>query len=125
MRKPNSGECDERAGVAGVGGRSSKQAEGHRLRRASRATSQADGGKASRTGTQRETWEGDRGAAGARSCGPRCALAWGDLRRGQSCASLSSACTEDDRSHAARATASRSTSVSRRRPVPNSARSRR
>jgi hypothetical protein len=107
------------------GGRSSKRAGGHRLRRASRAASQADGGKASRTGAQRETWEGDRGGAGARSCGPRCAPAWGDLRRGQSCASLSSACAEDDRSRAARATASRSTSVSRRRPVPNSARSRR
>jgi hypothetical protein len=107
------------------GGRSSERARGHRLRWASRATSQVDRGKASRIGAQRETWEGDRGGAGARSCGPRCALAWRDLRWGQSCASLSSTCAEDGRSRTARATASRSTSVLRRRPVPNSARSRR
>jgi hypothetical protein len=81
-------------------------------------TSQTHGGKASRTGAQRETWEGDRGGAGARSCGPRCALAWRDLRRGRSCASLSSAWAEDGRSRAAWATTSRSTSVSRRRPLP-------
>jgi hypothetical protein len=63
--------------------------------------SQADGGKASRTGAQREMWKGDRGGAGARSCGPRCAPAWRDLRWGRSCASLSSACAEDDWSRAA------------------------
>jgi hypothetical protein len=40
-------------------------------------------------------------------------------------ASPSSACAEDGRSRTAQATASRSTSVSRHRPVPNSARSRR
>uniref|UniRef100_A0A0A9D3L4 Uncharacterized protein n=1 Tax=Arundo donax TaxID=35708 RepID=A0A0A9D3L4_ARUDO len=40
-------------------------------------------------------------------------------------ASPSSARAEEGRSRAARAAVSRSTSVSRRRPVPNSARSRR